>query len=326
MPIIDVSGLTRTFRVRRELVPAVRGVDLSVAAGEIVGFLGPNGAGKTTTLRMLTTLLKPTSGNARIAGADLRTAPNEVRRRIGYVAQTGGTDLNALIDEELFFQARLYRVEPAAARRRMAELTDQLDLRGLGNRPVRTLSGGQRRRLDIALGLMHDPRVIFLDEPTTGLDPHSRSNLWEHIRRLRDELGATVFLTTHYLDEADALCDRILVIDNGRIIAQDTPANLKRRLAGDVLTIEILGDVDVAKILLADLPHVREVTVTSGDTLRLGVENSERDLVDVITALTGGGLGVRTLQLSRPSLDDVFLALTGRQPRDEPATAALPRS
>ncbi|TDC41591.1 ABC transporter ATP-binding protein [Micromonospora sp. KC213] len=316
--MIEANGLTRTFRAGRQTVAAVRGVDLRVQPGEIVGFLGPNGAGKTTTLRMLTTLLQPTSGTARIAGADLRTAPREVRRRIGYVAQYGGTDPSALVDEELFLQARLYRIGTGPAGRRVAALLAQLDLGGLGSRPVGSLSGGQRRRLDIALGLVHEPQIVFLDEPTAGLDPHSRNNLWEHIRRLRDENGTTVFLTTHYLDEADALCDRILVIDHGRIVAEDTPANLKRQLAADVLTVDVAGDPDAARRLLAGLPGVRQAAVTGTGGLQVTLADGEQGIIDVITTLAGAGLGVRALQLARPSLDDVFLTLTGRGLRDDP--------
>nr|MDT0658207.1 ATP-binding cassette domain-containing protein [Micromonospora sp. DSM 115978] len=322
--MIAARGLTRTFRAGRQTVLAVRGVDLRVEPGEIVGFLGPNGAGKTTTLRMLTTLLRPTSGTARIAGVDLLTAPREVRRRIGYVAQYGGTDPNALVDEELFLQARLYRIDTQAARRRVAALTEQLNLTGLGRRPVSSLSGGQRRRLDIALGLVHDPRIVFLDEPTAGLDPQSRNNLWEHTRRLRDENGTTVFLTTHYLEEADALCDRIMVIDHGRIVAEDTPTNLKRRLAADVVTVEVAGDLDAGQRLLAGLPGVQQVAVTGTGSLQATLNDGEQGIIDVITTLTGAGIGVRALQLARPSLDDVFLTLTGRELRDDPDGRTFP--
>ncbi|MFC7728075.1 ABC transporter ATP-binding protein [Actinomadura keratinilytica] len=235
--MIKASGLARTFTTRRGTVEAVRGVDLSVAPGEIVGFLGPNGAGKTTTLRMLTTLLAPTAGTATVAGHDLRTDAAGVRRRIGYVAQGGGAAPAVPVGEELDLQARLYGVPDRAAR--IADLCARLELEGLLDRPAQTLSGGQRRRLDIALGLVHRPPLVFLDEPTTGLDPHNRGNLWEHIRRMRDEDGTTVFVTTHYLEEADALCDRILIIDHGRIVAEGTPDELKRRVSGDVVTLEL---------------------------------------------------------------------------------------
>src|SRR5499427_2704958 len=262
--IIEAEGLARTFTSRKRKVEAVRGVDLTVKQGEIVGFLGPNGAGKTTTLRMLTTLLRPTAGTATVAGADLRADPVAVRSRIGYVPQAigatgGGSDPSAKVAEELTFQAQLYRVPARDIPARVALLIAQLDLTGLEDRLVRTLSGGQRRRLDIALGLVHAPRLVFLDEPTTGLDPQSRSNLWEHIRKLRRELGTTVFLTTHYLEEADALCDRVLVIDYGRIVAAGTPEELKRRISGDVIMLSVSGDPGTARDLMAGQPGVREV-------------------------------------------------------------------
>jgi ABC-2 type transport system ATP-binding protein len=210
MPIIEANGLARTFTSRKRKVEAVRGVDLTVDGGEIVGFLGPNGAGKTTTLRMLTTLLRPTAGTATVAGCDLLKDPLGVRRRIGYVPQAigvtaGGTDPNCTVGEEMAIQGRAYRLSAADTAERTSLLTKQLDLTGLESRLCKTLSGGQRRRLDIALGLIHSPSVVFLDEPTTGLDPQARSNLWEHISNLRDKLGSTIFLTTHYLEEADAL-------------------------------------------------------------------------------------------------------------------------
>src|SRR5215469_14155951 len=225
MAMIEARGLARTFKSRRQTVEAVRGVDLSVGDGEIVGFLGPNGAGKTTTLRMLTTLLHPTAGTATVAGADLLRDPVGVRRKIGYVPQAigqtmGGTDPSCRVIEELTDQAALYHIRPEEASRRAAELIGQFELTGLEQRLVKTLSGGQRRRLEIALGLVHAPRLVFLDEPSTGLDPQSRSNLWEHIGALRSEAGTTVFLTTHYLQEADVLCDRIFIIDHGQIVAE----------------------------------------------------------------------------------------------------------
>jgi ABC-2 type transport system ATP-binding protein len=211
--MITARGLSRTFTSRKRTIEAVRGIDFEVQAGEIVGLLGPNGAGKTTVQRMLATLLVPTAGDAIVAGCDLRRDPVGVRRRLGYVSQTGGTNPAAKVDEELVTQAQLYGLTRAAAITRAKALRRALDLADLGDRIVKTLSGGQKRRLDIALGLMHEPKLVFLDEPSTGLDPHSRANLWAHIRGLRDRANATILLTTHYLDEADALCDRILIID-----------------------------------------------------------------------------------------------------------------
>jgi ABC-2 type transport system ATP-binding protein len=214
--MIETSELSRTFQTRGRDVEAVRSVDMQVDDGEIVGFLGPNGAGKTTTLRMLTTLLEPTAGTATVAGRDVAADPVGVRRKVGYVAQGGMTYPEARAGEEIVDHARLYGISRAVARRRAQTLFEQLDLPGLFDRPCRSLSGGQRRRLDIAMGLVHEPSLIFLDEPTSGLDPQSRANLWQHIRGLRDRLRTTVFLTTHYLEEADALCDRVLIIDTAR--------------------------------------------------------------------------------------------------------------
>ena len=329
MPIIEARGLARTFTSRKRTVHAVRGVDLTVEAGEIVGFLGPNGAGKTTTLRMLTTLLEPTAGTATVAGADLRRNPLEVRRRIGYVPQAigqtmGGTDPECLVDEELLDQAALYRIGKADAVRRTAALTTQLDLGGLDKRPVKTLSGGQRRRLEIALGLVHEPPLVFLDEPTTGLDPQSRSNLWEHIRGLRSDLGTTVFLTTHYLEEADALCDRVFIIDNGVTVASGTPDELKRQVSGDVVTLAVNGAPDKARELLDRQPIVSEVAVGGDGVLRLNVFNGAESLPALLRVLDDAGITLASINLSRPTLDDVFLTMTGRSLRDDSPSAAAP--
>jgi ABC-2 type transport system ATP-binding protein len=317
MLMIEAKGLARTFRTRQGTVEAVRGVDFTVQPAEIVGFLGPNGAGKTTTLRMLTTLLRPSAGSATVAGCDLRGDPAGVRRRIGYVAQGGSTDPRCKVREELVLQAELYRIDAAEARRRTGELCQQLELAGLEERLVQTLSGGQRRRLDIALGLVHRPPLVFLDEPTAGLDPQGRSNLWGHIRRLRDEHQTTVFLTTHYLDEADALCDRILIIDHGRIVAEGSPDELKRRISGDVVTVEVAGAAaDRARAVLSEHAGVREVA-TSGATLRLTVERGDQVLMSLIRALDAAKVELVSIQLARPTLDDVFLTLTGRSLRED---------
>jgi ABC-2 type transport system ATP-binding protein len=320
--MIKASGLARTFQSRRRTVEAVRGVDLDVDAGELVGFLGPNGAGKTTTLRMLTTLLEPTAGEATVAGCDLRTDPIGVRRRIGYVAQGGGTTPEFKVAEELELQARFYGLSKAEARRRSAELTERLDIADLDQRLIKTLSGGQRRRLDIALGLLHDPKLVFLDEPSTGLDPQSRANLWDHIRALRSEHGVTVFLTTHYLDEADALCDRILVIDYGRIVAQGRPSDLKAQISGDGLSVEVPAEhVETTAGIAKQLAGAHEVSTTD-TVVRFRVPRGDAAMPELLRALDSAGVPMQSMQVHRPTLDDVFLTLTGRSLRDaetEPA-------
>jgi ABC-2 type transport system ATP-binding protein len=327
MSIIEARGLARTFTSRKRTVHAVRGVDLRVEAGEIVGFLGPNGAGKTTTLRMLTTLLRPTAGSATVAGADLLRDPVGVRKRIGYVPQAigqtmGGTDPECLVVEELLDQAALYRIGRADAMARAEALIAQLDLGGLDKRLVKTLSGGQRRRLEIALGLVHEPPIVFLDEPTTGLDPQSRSNLWDHIRGLRSAMDTTIFLTTHYLEEADALCDRVFIIDHGEIVGAGTPDELKRKVSGDVVTLALNGAAETARALLERQPIVQDVTVSDDGALRLHVMNGAEALPALLRVLDDAGVVLSSINLSRPTLDDVFLTMTGRSLRDDSPSAA----
>jgi len=313
--MIEARGLARNFKTRGGQVEAVRGIDLDVAEGEIVGFLGPNGAGKTTTLRMLTTLIAPTAGTARVAGRDLLRQPVEVRRRIGYVAQGGCTDPEARVGEELVDHGRLYGMAAADAAARGEGLLAGLDLEGVWQRQTKTLSGGQRRRLDIAMGLIHSPGLVFLDEPTSGLDPQARANLWQHVRGLRDERGATVFLTTHYLEEADALCDRILVIDHGRIVAAGAPEELKRQISGD--TVELtLGDSEEAAAAAALLAGQ-----VDGALVRLQLPSAVDGLPGVFRALDEAGLAAIGVAVHRPTLDDVFLSLTGHALRDEAVPA-----
>jgi ABC-2 type transport system ATP-binding protein len=295
----------------------VRGVDLDVDAGEIVGFLGPNGAGKTTTLRMLTTLLRPTRGEATVAGADLRRDPGTVRRRIGYVAQSGSTSSEARAGEEVVDHALLYGVDRAAATARGRELFGQLELDGLWDRKCSTLSGGQRRRLDIVMGLVHVPQLVFLDEPTTGLDPQARANLWTHVRALRDDRGSTVFLTTHYLDEADALCDRILVIDHGSIVAQGTPEGLKQSVSGDAVVLTAGETTDPRRVAqVASLLPGASAPAIDGRTIEVRVPEGRTLLMGLLRALDAEGLELDGVELRRPTLDDVFLTLTGRSLRD----------
>jgi ABC-2 type transport system ATP-binding protein len=312
MGVIEASGLRRAFATKKGTVEAVRGVSFAVEAGEIVGFLGPNGAGKTTTQRMLTTLLPPTAGSARIVGYDLRRQSRDVRRHIGYVPQGGGTKPTASVREELVLQGRLYRMSRAASSTRADELIADLGLDGTQDRPTMTLSGGQRRRVDVALGLIHRPDVLFLDEPSAGLDPQSRLDLWAMIAALRAEQGMTVFLSTHYLEEADALCDRVMIIDRGRVVAQDSPAHLKEQLAHDVVVIEVDSDVHAARAALAGRDDVLEVSA-AGTTLKVTCERGDRLLTELLRALDRAGATVRSIRLERPSLDDVFLAATDSQ-------------
>src|SRR5688572_22040128 len=258
--MIETRGLRKSFMSRqgreKKTVEAVRGVDLDVAEGEIFGFLGPNGAGKTTTLRMLATLIEPDGGEATIAGADLRRNPGEVRRRIGYVAQGGSTWDEVSAREELVLHARMYGIGKAEAQRRAARALDAFQLSEYADRRCKTYSGGQRRRVDIALGIIHQPKIVFLDEPTTGLDPQSRAHMWDEIRRLRAE-GMTVFITTHYLEEADALCDRIAIMDYGLMVAEGTADELKREISGDVVTVGLTTEATPqAAELLDTQPYV----------------------------------------------------------------------
>jgi ABC-2 type transport system ATP-binding protein len=302
--MIQARGLVQTFSTKQGRtkvdIRAVDGVDLDVAEGEVVGFLGPNGAGKTTTLRMLTTLLRPTAGTARVAGYDVATQSVEVRRSIGYVSQAGGVSSYARAGDEVVDHGMLYGLSQQQATRRGQELFEQLDLPGLWQRTPKQMSGGQKRRLDIVMGLVHDPTLIFLDEPTTGLDPQARANLWEHIGNLRTQRGATVFLTTHYLDEADALSDRIMIIDQGRIIASDTAENLKAAVSGDQVDLEV-----------ADPARLGDAAAALESVSRAG-----RAVPGLLRDLDRTGIDLESIEVIRPTLDDVFLTLTGRSLRD----------
>jgi ABC-2 type transport system ATP-binding protein len=320
--IIETRGLRKSFRTRKGTVEAVRGIDLAVDKGEIFGFLGPNGAGKTTTLRMLATLLPPDGGVATVAGVDLLRAPGEVRKRIGYVAQAGGTWDEVSAREELVYQGRLYNLSKADAKRRAAQAIEAFQLSDFADRLCKTYSGGQRRRVDVALGVMHQPTAVFLDEPTTGLDPQSRAHMWGEVRRLREN-GMTIFITTHYLEEADALCDRVAIIDYGEIVALGTPTELKRDVAGDVVTLGLNGATPQAASLLEGQPYVRNLE-KADDGLRLYVDEGATAIPQILRMLDASDVVLASIELHRPSLDDVFLAKTGRSLRDAESVAAKP--
>ncbi len=316
--VIEAHELRKQFASRRGAVEAVRGVSFTVEQGEIFGFLGPNGAGKTTTLRMLTTLLPIDGGTATVAGLDVASDPEEVRKRIGYVSQLGGADNLATGRENLQLQGRLYGRDKAYVAGRVDEILALLDLASFADRGVKTYSGGQRRRLDVALGIVHEPEVLFLDEPTTGLDPQNRANLWEHLERLR-ERGTTVFLTTHYLEEADALCDRVMIIDHGQIVAEGSPRELKRQVVGDSVVLRVSEENrgrERAHAALTKAPFVSSVTAADDDQLRCYVDDGASALPELLRLLDSEHVGLRSISLSEPTLDDVFLAKTGRSLRD----------
>lgn len=318
--MIRTVGLTKRFTQGKNTVEAVVDVDLDVAEGELVALLGPNGAGKSTTLRMLTTLLEPTAGRAEVAGFDVTADRDEVRRRIGYVGQGSGAGHNQRVRDELVAQGRCYGMTRQASDARANELLAALDLDDLATRKVSTLSGGQRRRLDIALGLVHRPPLLFLDEPTTGMDPQSRANLWDHILRLRESMGTTIVLTTHYLEEADAMAERVIVIDRGTVIADDTASALKADLAGDLLTVGFDDAVAAAEAarLAGELVTVRDVTVV-GTSVRIRTSEGDATLPELLRRSELSGLRVTTADITRPTLDDVFLGLTGRSLRETAA-------
>jgi ABC-2 type transport system ATP-binding protein len=315
--MILTKDLRRTFTSRKGDIEAVRGVDLTVGAGEIFGFLGPNGAGKTTTLRMLATLLTPTSGEATVAGADLRKEPQHVRERIGYVPQGGSTDPTETGRGELVLQGRLYGMDKTTAQARAQDVLAALELEDAADRKIATYSGGMKRRLDVGLGIVHRPAVLFLDEPTTGLDPQARARMWDEIRALRGN-GTTVFLTTHYLEEADALADRLAIIDHGRIVAEGTADELKRQVAGDVITLGVNGATETVLKTVRMQPFVREASTEDG-VVRLYVDRGETAVPQLLRVLDGAGLEAASIALHRPSLDDVFLRQTGRSLRDDAA-------
>jgi ABC-2 type transport system ATP-binding protein len=306
---LEARGLRRTFKGGIE---AVRDIDLTVSAGEVFGFLGPNGAGKTTTVRMLCTLLPPSGGSASVAGIDVMEQPAEVRRRIGVALQEIGLDPVQTGRELLELQCGLYGITGQRGRRRTEELLELVGLTDAADRRTKTYSGGMKRRLDLASALVHSPEVLFLDEPTTGLDPASRMTIWDEVRRINAG-GATVFLTTQYLEEADQLCDRLAIIDEGRIVAEGTPERLKANMGHDVVSVALDGnDITAADAALAGLQGLERV-VAEPDALVLYVENGASQVAEIVRRLDREQITPAAITVARPTLDDVFLNATGRR-------------
>ena len=319
MSAIWAAGLTRRFGEVR----AVDGIDLEIAPGTIFGFLGQNGSGKTTTIRMLTTLLRPTAGRARVDGLDILAEARAVRRRIGVALQEAGLDDIQTGRELLTLQARLFGLRGEALRGRVRELLGVVDLEEAADRAIGTYSGGMKRRLDLATALVHRPRILFLDEPTTGLDPLSREAIWRYVNRLSKDDGITVFLTTQYLEEADRLAHNLAIIDEGRIIARGSPAEMKARIGTDVVTVRVAGDavLDRATDVVAAVPGVERVQVVD-DSAVIYVPDGARAVARIVLALADAGVEVGDVSIARPSLDDVFLEATGHHLRVEEPPAS----
>jgi ABC-2 type transport system ATP-binding protein len=316
---VRVEQLERTFGDKR----AVDRVDLTVDEGEIYGFLGPNGAGKSTTVRMLCTLLLPTGGRATVAGYDVATRPHDVRLHIGAALQDAALDDKQTGRELLRLQGRLYGLRPAEVEQRLTELAELVDIGDALDDRIGTYSGGMKRRLDLAASLVHNPDVLFLDEPTTGLDPISRAHVWEEVRRLNTELGMTIFLTTQYLEEADQLAHRVGIISGGRIVADGTPEELKRSVGEDLVVVEVDGDPDAAANELRTLEGIDSVNVTDGGIVA-NVHDGAAAVSPVAVALSKASIRVRKLTLRTPTLDDVFFELTGNR-IDDNQTNGAPR-
>ncbi len=315
--MIRTHALTKTFTRHKQKVEAVRGLDLEIADGELVAFLGPNGAGKSTTLRMLTTLIAPTSGSARVAGHDVVTDQRAVRRAIGYVGQGNAAGHQQRGRDEILSQARAHGLSRTEANSRADELLAAFDLTEHARRPVSTLSGGQRRRLDVAIGLVHRPRLMFLDEPSTGLDPQNRVNLQEQVQRLNRELGTTIVLTTHYLEEADAIADRVIVIDHGQVIADDTAQRLKSGL-GDLVSLGFTSSADAAAAADRALRLPGAAVDLTGADVEVRVAHGRELAPGLLTDLAATGTPASRVEIAGATLDDVFLHLTGRSLRETP--------
>ena len=313
---IEARQLVKTYAVRGEKhgIRALDGLDISVPRGMIYGLLGPNGAGKSTTVKILTSLARPDSGEARVEGVNVLARPGQVRHMIGVVAQRSGADPTATGRENLILQGRLYGLRGASVRARADELLAHFGLTEAAGRLVRTYSGGMQRRLDVALGLIHRPAVLFLDEPTTGLDPESRAAMWQEVARLAGGEGMTVLLTTHYLEEADRLASRLAIVDRGRVVTSGTPDELKGELRGDAVQVELPADTDQARVrrVLEALPAVRDVVIAGRDVSARSDDGAAAVPV-VLAELQRAGVNAASVTVARPSLDDVYLRHTGRR-------------
>jgi ABC-2 type transport system ATP-binding protein len=307
---IEAQALVKTYPPD---VRALDGLTFVVPTGTIFGLLGPNGAGKSTTVKILNTLSRPDSGLAKVMGIDVVRSPDEVRRTIGCVAQKSGVDINDSGRENLSLQGQFYGMSGVALRTRVAALLEQFSLTAAADREARSYSGGMKRKLDVAMGLIHEPRVLFLDEPTTGLDPEARADLWREIERLARGQGITILLTTHYLEEADRLADRLAIVDRGRVVAEGTPDGLKSELSGDTIQVDLVEVLEDGRVgaALAGTTALREVTV-SGAVVRARADHGGAAVPGMITALEAAGARVASVRVTRPSLDDVYLRHTGR--------------
>ncbi len=310
---IRVDGLSKVYHGS---VRAVDHISFEVRPGEAFGFLGPNGAGKTTTVAILTALLAPTAGTAIVDGIDVFSHPAEIKRRIGLVFQESTADADLTGRENLELAAALFNVPRREVAARIEALLDRMQIGDAADRLAKTYSGGMRRRLELAVGIIHSPRVLFLDEPTLGLDPQGRAGFWRYVQELRRDHGMTVFVTTHYLDEADGLCDRIAIIDRGHIVATGTPSELKDRLGGDILTVRPLAPNAGIEPILRAVPGVLSVTAQEG-SFRIKAPRGEELVPKLVEACAGAGIPLAGVSLKRPSLDEVFLEFTGREYREE---------
>ncbi len=318
---IEASGLVKTYAGK---VKALDGLSVTVESGSVFALLGPNGAGKSTTVKILTTLSRPDAGQAHVAGLDVLRQPERVRRAVGCVAQKSGVDIQATGRENLMLQGRLYGMRGKELERRVSGLLERFGLAESARRIARTYSGGMQRKLDVAMGLVHMPQVLFLDEPTTGLDPEARADMWGEIARLTDEEGLTILLTTHYLEEADKLARRLAIVDQGRVVAEGTPDELKGELRGDAVHVELGAEEHDGRATqaLAPLASVRDVTLEDGRLLHAHADNGAQAVPLILQTLEAGGISVASVTVARPSLDDVYLKYTGRSFEKADAEAA----